>query len=68
MFEGEGLFDSVDAENDGEYDHIHLAQVTALMGPPPKHLLARGQRTSKFFHFDGSSLRSRLAGHWLTQV
>lgn len=33
-----------------EYDEQrHLGQITALIGPPPQHLLDEGERTSKFY-------------------
>ncbi|KAF2456385.1 protein kinase [Lineolata rhizophorae] len=54
LLEGKALFSPVDTRKDGDYDdHIHLAQMTALMGPPPEYLLARGRRTSKFFYPNG---------------
>ena len=34
-------------------DRLHLASLTALLGPPPKDLLNLGRRTSQFYDADG---------------
>ena len=31
----------------------HIAEMIAMMGPPPQELLKRGKRTSEFFTEDG---------------
>ncbi|KAL6918397.1 hypothetical protein FSST1_009892 [Fusarium sambucinum] len=54
LLEGKGLFDPTVSSEDDEYDdQSHLAQITALIGPPPGDLLSRGQRTSMFYKPDG---------------
>ena len=51
LLEGKNLFT---AKGAGDYDdQIHLAEMAALMGPPPKSLLSRGRRTKMFFHPSG---------------
>lgn len=64
LLEGKALFSPVGPSKEGDYDdHIHLAQMTALMGLAPEHLLARGRRTSKFFHSNGSSPFTLVSCH-----
>ncbi|KAI9830512.1 MAG: hypothetical protein M1819_005470 [Sarea resinae] len=55
LLENKPLFEAVDPlEN--EYDDLsHLAYITALLGPPPKELLARGKRASNFYNSEGCS-------------
>ena len=56
LLEGKRLFEAIDPHNVDEYnDQKHLAYITALLGPPPKELLASGRRTSIFYHSDGDS-------------
>nr|POE76162.1 serine/threonine-protein kinase srpk [Quercus suber] len=52
-FEGEHLFTGHDPEFDTYRGRAHLAEMIALLGPPPPSLLARGNLTSKFFSEDG---------------
>lgn len=56
MFEGGTLFDGTDPEH-GEYrERAHLAEMIALLGPPPSGLLARADLRSEFFS-DAGKLR-----------
>jgi len=49
LLEKKSLFPLLDRE--GKYDdNVHIGYITALLGPPPSHLLARGKRTSRFYH------------------
>jgi len=51
LLEGKNLFR---AKGAADYDdQIHLAEMAALTGPPPKSLLSRGCRTKMFFHPSG---------------
>ncbi|KAI9849342.1 MAG: hypothetical protein M1837_004802 [Sclerophora amabilis] len=46
---------------DKEYDvQNHVAEIIALLGPPPKVLLERGSKTSQFFNEDGQFQRPNL--------
>ncbi|PMB71389.1 hypothetical protein BM221_001476 [Beauveria bassiana] len=49
ILEGKQLFYAVDPEHKAYRRRAHLAEITALLGPPPKHLLTRGRLASKFF-------------------
>ncbi|KAK0654259.1 SRSF protein kinase 2 [Lasiodiplodia hormozganensis] len=49
MFEGETLFDGTDPEHEEYRSRAHLAEMIALLGPPPPSLLARANYRSKFF-------------------
>ncbi|WPH03034.1 kinase-like protein [Acrodontium crateriforme] len=52
LLEGRKLFQVIDAET-GEYDEdLHLAQITALLGPQAKQLVT-GKRSSMFYDLDG---------------
>lgn len=52
----------------------HLAEMIALMGPPPPELLKKGKRTAEFFDEDGENCPTRLklfanpAGQWRDEI
>lgn len=51
MLENKVLFRAIDSQ---EYDDLlHLAYITALLGPPPSDLLDLGKRTSMFYDSKG---------------
>ncbi|PQK14430.1 hypothetical protein BB8028_0004g13600 [Beauveria bassiana] len=54
IFEGKQLFYAVDPEHKAYRRRAHLAEITALLGPPPKDLLTRGRLASKFFSDQGT--------------
>ncbi|KAG8765913.1 hypothetical protein FRC12_007194, partial [Ceratobasidium sp. 428] len=55
MMEGKPLFEGLDPTRQNEYGKpSHLAQMIALLGPPPMDLLSRGEKTSEYFNPDGS--------------
>ncbi|KAL8843403.1 MAG: hypothetical protein Q9176_002016 [Flavoplaca citrina] len=47
------LFEAVDPLKSNYDDQTHLAHITALLGPPPRDLLALGKRTSMFYDPEG---------------
>lgn len=51
LFEGGRLF--YNEENHLMEDEQHLAQMVALMGPPPKHFLSRSPKCSQYWDEDG---------------
>lgn len=55
ILQGQVLFGAADPSpyNDAYRDEVHLALITALLGPPPKSLLRQGRRTELFYHNDG---------------
>ncbi|KAI2617881.1 serine threonine protein kinase, CMGC group [Hypoxylon sp. NC1633] len=53
IFEGGHLFTGHDAEFQTYRSRAHLAEITALLGPPPKDLLARGKSSHKIFSAEG---------------
>ncbi|WXC54172.1 hypothetical protein SNK03_000177 [Fusarium graminearum] len=80
IFEGDQLFHGIDPEHHEYRRRAHLAEIVALLGPPPKELLARGKPSNKFFsdeEFMGKMLqwapeRRSIAGElfqddWLQQ-
>jgi hypothetical protein len=52
-FEGENLFTGRDPEHNAYRGRAHLAEMIALLGPPPPGLLARANLRSKFFDEEG---------------
>ncbi|KAH7392021.1 kinase-like domain-containing protein [Phaeosphaeria sp. MPI-PUGE-AT-0046c] len=52
-FEGEHLFTGQDPEHETYRGRAHLAEMIALLGPPPASLLARANLRSEFFSADG---------------
>ncbi|KAL8971741.1 MAG: hypothetical protein Q9197_003115 [Variospora fuerteventurae] len=53
LFEGKHLFYGSDPKEDKYMTRAHLADMIALMGPPPPELLKMGKRTAEFFDKDG---------------
>ncbi|KAJ8125148.1 hypothetical protein O1611_g8491 [Lasiodiplodia mahajangana] len=53
IYEGKQLFYGIDPEHHAYRRRAHLAEIIALLGPPPKDLLARGGLASKFFSDEG---------------
>lgn len=54
-FEGGHLFTGRDPELHVYRGRAHLAEIIALLGPPPPSLLARANLRSKFFNEEGES-------------
>ncbi|UZP32334.1 hypothetical protein NXS19_000150 [Fusarium pseudograminearum] len=54
IFEGNQLFHGIDPEHHEYRRRAHLAEIVALLGPPPKELLARGKLSDKFFSDEGT--------------
>ncbi|KAI8673051.1 Protein kinase domain-containing protein [Fusarium sp. Ph1] len=51
----QGTFNPATPDEPDEYDEqTHLGQITSLIGPPPKALLSKGQRTSMFYQNIGA--------------
>lgn len=53
LFEGKHMFHGQDPEKETYMTRAHLADMVALMGPPPLDLLKRGKRTAEFFDENG---------------
>ena len=53
VFEGEHLLTGQDPELKTYRSRAHLAEMVALLGPPPSRLLARGNMSHKFFSEEG---------------
>jgi serine/threonine protein kinase len=56
IFEGRHLFYGIDPEHRTYRTHAHLAEIIAVLGPPPPSLVARGLPRSKFFSDQGQPL------------
>ena len=66
IYEGGHLFRGWDPEHDIYRSRAHVAEMIALLGPPPSDLLAKGNLTHKFFT-DGGEFTSSYALKLLTQ-
>ena len=55
VLEGGHLFHGTDPEHDTYRSRAHLAEMIALLGPPPPGLVARGSLRFKFFSEQGQS-------------
>ncbi|KAI0112235.1 kinase domain protein [Nemania sp. FL0031] len=53
IFQQRYLFEGIDPEHREYRRRAHLAEIIALLGLPPKDLLARGSLTSQFFSLEG---------------
>ena len=53
LFEGGHLFTGHDPEVHRYRSRAHLAEMIALLGPPPQELLAKGSASKKFFTEQG---------------
>ncbi|KAL8720126.1 MAG: hypothetical protein Q9225_002971 [Loekoesia sp. 1 TL-2023] len=53
LFEGKHMFYGKDPKEKRYMTRAHLAEMIALMGPPPPELLKKGKRTAEFFDEDG---------------
>ncbi|EXJ77710.1 hypothetical protein A1O3_09939 [Capronia epimyces CBS 606.96] len=56
LAEGKVLFDGCPTPSAPYSAHSHLAQMQALFGPMPKHLLRRSTNAAKYFDSDGNPL------------
>lgn len=54
LFEGRHLFNGQDPDGNGYSTRAHLAEVMALLGPPPLDLIKRGVRSHEFFTKEGT--------------
>ncbi|KAM5486081.1 hypothetical protein MaudMau93_005155 [Microsporum audouinii] len=53
LFEGKHMFYGNDPDGKGYSTRAHLAEVIAILGPPPLDMLKCGKRSSEFFDEDG---------------
>ncbi|KAL4899207.1 kinase-like domain-containing protein [Aspergillus multicolor] len=58
LFECKHLFYGNDPDGKGYSTRAHLAEVIALLGPPPLEILQRGKRSHEFFTEDGKHVVS----------
>ncbi|KAK8116056.1 kinase-like domain-containing protein [Apiospora sp. TS-2023a] len=54
MLEGNQLFRGIDPEHHKYQRRAHLAEIVALLGPPPKDLLARGHLATHSLNLSGT--------------
>ncbi|KAF1841371.1 kinase domain-containing protein [Cucurbitaria berberidis CBS 394.84] len=68
LYEDKHLFHGNHPE-DGRYmTKCHLAEVVAMLGPPPGDLLERGSRSKEFFDKEGTLLNAQTRGNWIADV
>jgi len=74
LFEGKHLFYGKDPNENRYTTRAHLADMIALMGPPPPDLLKRGKRTAEFLDKDGENSPTRTTlfanppGKWQAEI
>ncbi|KAL9594821.1 MAG: hypothetical protein Q9219_006812 [cf. Caloplaca sp. 3 TL-2023] len=70
LFEGKHMFYGHDPEKKKYMTRAHLAEMIALMGPPPLDLLEKGKRTAEFFDQKGEhdSLRNTFRTEFCRSV
>ena len=74
LFEGKHIFYGKDPKESKYTTRAHLAEMIALMGPPPPELLKKGKRTAEFFDEDGENCPTRAtlfanpAGQWRGRI
>ncbi|KAL9077952.1 MAG: hypothetical protein Q9157_003134 [Trypethelium eluteriae] len=70
LFEGKHMFYGKDPKEMRYMTRAHLAEMVALMGPPPLELLKKGKRTAEFFDENGetpsthTNRRANPTGEW----
>ncbi|KAL8832016.1 MAG: hypothetical protein Q9170_005049 [Blastenia crenularia] len=55
LFEDKHLFNGKDPKERKYMTRAHLAEIIAILGPPPPELLKKGKRSPEFFGEDGKS-------------
>ena len=50
------MFSGEDPDGKGYSTRAHLAEIIALLGPPPADFVKHGKRSSEFFDDDGKYL------------
>lgn len=60
LFEGGHLFTGHDLEHQKYRSRAHLAEITALLGQPPKSVLKSGHSSHKFYTNEGQSSTLRF--------
>jgi hypothetical protein len=61
LYEDKHLFYGIDPIEKRYLTRAHLAEVAAVLGPPPLDLLERGSRSKEFFNSEGRSMSFRIA-------
>lgn len=68
LYEGTQLFHGIDPEHHAYRRRAHLAEIIALLGPPPKDLLTRGHLSPTFFSDQGTvhmAVLNFLVQYWV---
>lgn len=61
LYEDKHLFYGIDPTEKRYLTRAHLAELIAVLGPPPTDMLERGSRSEEFFDGEGkTSLRSTV--------
>ncbi|KAL9013981.1 MAG: hypothetical protein Q9173_001356 [Seirophora scorigena] len=74
LFEGRHMFNGRDPKSEKYMTRAHLAEIFALLGPPPPELLKAGKRTAEFFDEDGKDISENQtmindsAGDWKAEI
>jgi serine/threonine-protein kinase SRPK3 len=76
LYEDKHLFYGIDPIEKRYLTRAHLAELVAMLGPPPMDMLERGARSKEFFDGDGETalpkwrlkLTEELLGNWIAEI
>ena len=76
LYEDKHLFYGIDPTEKRYLTRAHLAELVAMLGPPPIDMLERGARSKEFFDGEGENALPRyrvkltevLSGNWIAEI
>ena len=76
LYEDKHLFYGIDPTEKRYLTRAHLAELVAMLGPPPIDMLKRGARSKEFFDGEGENALPRyrvkltevLSGNWIAEI
>lgn len=76
LYEDKHLFYGIDPTEKRYLTRAHLAELIAMLGPPPTDMLERGARSKEFFDGEGKTalpkyrlkLTEVLLGNWIAEI
>ncbi|CAN9470182.1 unnamed protein product [Alternaria alternata] len=76
LYEDKHLFYGIDPTEKRYLTRAHLAELVAMLGPPPIDMLKRGARSKEFFDDEGENALPRhrvkltevLSGNWVAEI
>lgn len=76
LYEDKHLFYGIDPTEKRYLTRAHLAELVAMLGPPPKDMLERGARSKEFFDGEGETALPKCClkltevslGNWIAET